>query len=207
MAFSAESILMSLFAALVAALGSYFASYSKVKGELRAAREDLERSITGQIASTMAHETAKLEVATKGALEADARKCIYALVSAVQGLVHSMCWLSWDAGQRKQVRRALSESYDLESHKLQPEIMAQQALLMRLDRRLHERARPSIEKLFRLDVRFGEAIVCSESDEAAALKLLGILFIESQGLKEELDAAFLGQPTGSDAQQVVPKDM
>jgi hypothetical protein len=162
MSFTPESILFSLFTAVVAGLGSYFGYYVKARAELRAATEDLKQHVANQAELTRAIESEKLRVATEGAVGAEARQCIYALVAAVQSLLHSMCWLAWDATHRKTVRKALAELYDSEAHKLQPEILARQALLLRLDGPLYARLQHSIKELFLLDVRFGEAIVLSE---------------------------------------------
>src|SRR5882724_1287754 len=123
MTFTFDSILLSLFTALVAGLGSYFGFYVKGKAELRAATEDLKEYIANQVALTKAIEGEKLEVATRGAVASETRTCIYSIVAAIQSLAHSMCWLGWDAGQRKTLRKTLAEQDDTEAHKVQPEIM------------------------------------------------------------------------------------
>jgi len=196
MEFTPESILLSLFTSLVTGVGSYFAVYVKGKAELRAATEGLKRYIANQAELTRAVETEKLKISTEGAIGTEARKCLYSLVAAVQSLLHSMCWLGWDTLQRSTTRAALMELYDAEAHKLQPEILAQQALLMRLDPPLYLRSRECIAELFRLDVGFGEAIVLSETDQHAAVESLTRLYYQALSLKEDVDTAFRGPEDG-----------
>jgi hypothetical protein len=190
MSFTPESIALSLFTAVVAGLGSYVGFYVKAKAELRAAKEDLKDYISNQIELTSAVENEKLKVAIAGALAVEARQCIYALIAALQSLLHSMCWLAWDATNRKVVRKELAVLYDSEAHKGSPEIMARQTLLFRLDPPLYQRSKQMIDMLWALDVRFGEAIVLSEKDESAAVSLLSGLLHETLALKSQLDDAF-----------------
>lgn len=192
MTFTVESILLSLFTALVAGLGSYFGYYVKARAELRAATEDLKQHIVNQAEVTRAVEREKLKIATEGAVGSEARKCIYSLVSAIQSHLHSMCWLAWDATQRNTVRDELAKLYDLDAHRLQPEILAQQALLSRLDNLLYQRTQKCIEKLFDLDVRFGKTIVLSETMMPPAVTALRELLSQSYDLKSEVDSAFNG---------------
>jgi hypothetical protein len=192
MTFTFESIILSLFTALIAGLGSYFGSYIKGKAELRAATEDLKRFIENQVAITNAVEGEKLEIATRGALAAETRACIYSLVAAVQSLAHSMCWLGWDADIRKMLRKAVADQYDMEAHKIQPEIMAQLARLSRLDIPLYQSVTEPIMKLFDLDAKFAEAIFIAETNQAAALEKLSKLYPESLKMQSELTVAFAG---------------
>jgi hypothetical protein len=193
MTFSFESILLSLFTALIAGLGSYFGFYIKGKAELRAATESLKEYVANQVALTKAIEIEKLEVATRGALATETRACIYSLVAAVQSLVHSMCWLGWDVYHRNKLRQSLAEQYDAEAHKVQAEIMAQQARLSRLDAKLFRDTSELIAKLFVLDAQFAEAIVLAETDEPAALARISELYAESLALQQNLLEAFAGE--------------
>ncbi len=134
MEFSAASILLTLFTGAIAGLASYFGSYSKVKAEVRAATEDLRQTIRNLIETTRAVELEKARIAADASLASDQRKTVYALAVATQSLVHSMCWLSWDATTRGTVRVEITKLYDTEAHKLLPEIFGQLALLRLLER-------------------------------------------------------------------------
>lgn len=193
MEFSASSIAFTLFTGLVAGLASYFGAYTKVKAEVRAATEDLKQTIQNLTATTRAVELEKAKIAADSALAADQRKAIYALATAAQTLIHSMCWLSWDAKTRKTVRPEMAKAYDLEAHKLLPEIFSQLALIKILDEVLHSTAYPYATQLALLDVKFGEAIVLSESDIEAATSLLLGLFDQSNELQHDIDTLFGGR--------------
>jgi hypothetical protein len=209
MEFSAGSILLAIFTGVVAGLSSYFFSYSKVKAEVRAATEELRQTIQNLVETTRAVEIEKARVASDAALASDWRKAVYALAVAAQSLVHSMCWLSWDAKSRGTVRAEMSKLYDAEAHKLLPEMFGQLAVLRLLDHDLHSRAYPYVSKLTALDVAFGEAIVLAEQDDAEAVQAFRILHTDSYELQIEIDSLFGGKlqllgPTKS-AQSLVGK--
>ena len=193
MEFSAESIGITLFTGLVAGLASYFGAYSKVKAEVRAATEELKQTIQNLAATTRAVELEKARVAADSALSSDQRKAIYSLATATQTLIHSMCWLSWDAKTRNTVRPEMAKTYDLEAHKLLPEIFSQLALLKILDEELHSRAYPHAIDLAKLDVQFGEAIVTSETDLGAATEQLRNLFNKANEVQYDIDTLFGGK--------------
>lgn len=190
MEFTATSILMALFTGVVAGISSYFASYGKVKAEVRAATEDLRQTIEILRETTRAAEVEKARIMVEATLASDLRKSVYALASASQSLVHSMCWISWDARARHVVRADLSRMYDAEVHKLMPEIFGQMAVIRLLDSNLHARAYSFVEKLTRLDVDFGNAIVLSETDVAAATERLKELHEFALELGEDAERVF-----------------
>ena len=103
-----------------------------------------------------------------------------------------MCWLAWDATQQGTVREELAKLYELDAHRLQPEILAQQALLSRLDNLLYLRTQKCIAKLFTLDMRFGETIALSETMMPPAVTAMRELLSQSSDLKSEVDSAFSG---------------
>lgn len=167
MEFTAQSIIMTVFTGIVAGLSGYFGAYAKVKAEVRAATEGLRQTIENLRETTRAVEDEKARIMVESALESDLRKAVYALATATQSLVHSMCWLSWDAQVRHIVRADLSRMYDAEAHTLIPQIFGQMAVIKLLDSSLHARAYPFVEKLLGLDVAYGHAIALAESDVAA----------------------------------------
>ena len=190
MDFTASSILFTVFTGLVAGFGSYFGAYAKMKGEVRAATEELRQTLENLRATTRTVELEKARIAADSALESDRRKAIYALATATQSLLHSMCWLSWDAAARNLVRADLAKMYDSEAHKLLPEMFGQLAVLKLLDPPLHEKTSAYVAKLVKLDVRFGEAIVASERDDAGAARALTDLHAASLQLVPEAASVF-----------------
>jgi len=191
--FTPESIALALFTALIAGLGTYLSAYAKLKGEVRAAREDLKQTILNLSETTRTVELEKAKIAADAALASDQRKAIYALATSTQTLIHSMCWLSWDAKTRRAVRSDMTRAYDNEAHRLLPEIFSQLALLKILDENLHSRAYPYASELARLDVRFGEAIVLSETNPSAGTEKLSALFEISNELQFDIDTLFGGK--------------
>ena len=131
--FTASSILLALLCGIVAGIASYFASYAKVRGELRAATEDMRQSLANLSTATRTVETEKAKVAADALLESERRKTVYALAIATQSLIHSMCRLAWDAGARREVRKTAGELCNAEAHKLLPELFSQLAVLRLVD--------------------------------------------------------------------------
>jgi hypothetical protein len=193
MEFSAQSILMVLFTGAITGLASYFGAYTKVKAEVRAATEDLKQTIRNLAETTRAVEIEKARVGAMTSRDTDKRKAIYSLAVATESLIHSMCWLSWDAKTRRSVRQELTRMYDAEAHKLLPEIFSQLALLHILDEELHANAYPFAWRLAGLDVKFGEAIVIADTDNAAGTERLTRLFGESIALQLDIDSLFGGK--------------
>lgn len=193
MEFTASSILLALLSGVVAGIASYFASYAKVRGELRAATEDMRQSLANLTMTTRTVETEKAKVAADALLESDKRKTVYALAIATQSLIHSMCWLAWDAGARREVRKTAGELYNAEAHKLLPELFSQLAVLRLVDPALHAQAFKQATELVLLDVRFGEAIVLSETDNPAAVRHLSKLYDTSNELQFRINGLFDGE--------------
>lgn len=187
--FSVPEIAWAFFSGVVGALIAYLGMYAKAKATHRAASEDIKEHVEMQVAITRALEIEKLEHATQAALKSDTRKCVYSLVAAFQGLTHSMCWLGWDAQARGSLRTELVHGYDLEAHKLLPEILAQQAVLSFLDKRIYVETLPLIEELFKLDVAFSEAILAYEVSPGDALEQLKSCYSKSSKLSDKFSIA------------------
>ena len=131
-----------------------------------------------------------------------------------------MCWLSWDAKTRGLARPEMMKAYDLEAHKLLPEIFSQLALLRLLDSDLkarayprspdanqqapehpplldadmHTRAYPFATRLAQLDVEFGEAIVLADTDATLGAAALRDLYWKANDLQFAIDELFGGNP-------------
>lgn len=193
MQFSPESILLALFTGLITGLASYFGAYVKVKAEVKAATEDLRQTIQNLTETTRAVELEKARIAADTTLAGDKRKTLYAFATATQSLVHSMCWLSWDAKTRGNVRIEIAKQYDEEAHKLLPEIFSQLAVLRLLDKELHSSAYEHASRLTKLDVEFGEAIIAAENNNSEGTKMLGGLHKKSAALQFDIDTLFGGK--------------
>jgi hypothetical protein len=220
MEFTPSDITLALFTGLIAGLSSYFAAYSKVKAEVRAATEELTQTIRNLTATTRAVEVEKAKISAHSALMSDQRKAVYALSTATQSLIHSMCWLSWDTRIRGLARPEMMKAYDIEAHKLLPEIFSQLALLrlldsdlqarkypslldtdsqmpatpLLLDADLHTRAYPFAARLAQLDVEFGEAIVLADSDATLGAAALRNLYQKANDLQFAIDELFGANP-------------
>jgi hypothetical protein len=192
MTFTLESIALTLFAGLIAALGAFLGAYVKPKAELRAATEDLKQYIANQVALTAAIEGEKLQKTISGAVASESRQCIYSLVRSAHALAHSICWLQWDVTQRRAIDRKLADQYNEEAHKAIPELLAQQQILSRLDSDTYHRSSAAVDSLIALDARIGELILKSEGDQLEASRQMEALFDEVQSTGAKLQNAFLG---------------
>jgi hypothetical protein len=190
MQFSPESILLALFTGIGAGIGAYIAAYMKGKGELKAATEGLATFVDNQKALTRAQEDEKLKIATQGALASETRKCVYALVVACQGLIHSMCWLAWHTKEKSDISLNFLQSYDEEAHKLLPEILAQQTVLAHLDHTLYDNSKECVDKIFSLDLGFGNATILARENPEAAVLRLRELYAEAIILSNNLSETF-----------------
>lgn len=185
--------LSALIAGVIGGLTAYLASYSKVRGELRAVTEELEQTIRTQTTIIRATESERAEVTAHASLAADQRKAVYALAIASQSLVHSMCWLSWDAANRGVIRKELVELYDAEVHRLLPEIFGQLAVLRILDPDLHSRGYEYASKLVAMDVQFALAAIAGEKDAVAGIERFTELSGQTSNLQIGIDALFGGE--------------
>jgi hypothetical protein len=206
MEFTAGDIALALFTGLIAGFSSDLAAYSKVKAEIRAATEDLAQTIRNLTATTRAVEMEKAKIAADSALASDQRKAVYALSMATQSLIHSMCWLAWDAKTRGTARPEMMKAYDLEAHKVLPEIFSQLAILRLLDIGLHAHAYPYAVRLAQLDVEFGEAIVLSDGDAIQGTSALRDLYEKANDLQFAIDELFGGNPSLLGQTRIATKD-
>ena len=198
MQFTVSSILLALLSGVVAGVASYFASYAKVRGELRAATEDMRQGLANLAMTTRTVETEKSRIAADALLASDKRKTVYALAIAAQSLIHSMCWLAWDASTRHEVRKTAAELYDTEAHKLLPELFSQLAVLRLVDPELHARAFTQATELVLLDVKFGEAVVLGETDNSGAARRLSTLYDTANELQFRITGLFDGEALADD---------
>jgi hypothetical protein len=95
------------------------------------------------------------------------------------GMLHSICWLTWDSKMRKRLDTEMAKGYDLEAHKLSPQIVSQLAVIAMLDRRVHEKLGPLADGIFRLDAAVGNAVIETERDSASGLESLTAIHHEA----------------------------
>ena len=152
----------------------------------------MRQSLANLTMSTRTVETEKARVAADALLESDKRKTVYALAIATQSLIHSMCWLAWDASTRRKVRETASELYNAEARALLPEVFSQLAVLRLADPALHAQAFRQATELVLLDASFGAAIVLSETDNPAAARRLSTLYDTANELQFRITGLFDG---------------
>jgi hypothetical protein len=190
MEFTPESILMTIFVGVVGGLTGYLGSYANAKGQVRAATGDLHQTLTNPGKTTHAIEAVKARITADSTLESDLRKAVYELATASHSLVHSMYWLSWSARTRGLTRADLSQQYDVEAHKLIPEILGRMAVIKLIDDSLYEGAFEFVEEMQVLDVRYGDAIVLSETNPSAGTAGLAQLHNEANVLLKKAEIIF-----------------
>jgi hypothetical protein len=182
MEFTAPSILFSVFAALIAAFGAGLTSYMTSKAAVRAATEDITKVLEKLREETKVVEATKQEIAIAAALQTDLIRAVYGWMAAAQSLLHSMCWLAWDAKERGTASAALCSSYNMETHKLIPELLAQSATIRLIRMRCYSALEAHLNELFKLDAEFGKTILLAETDARGAAAIFGRLYLRSSDL-------------------------
>lgn len=185
--YTEQSLIWTMISGIIAGLGGYLGSYIKVKAEVRAATDSLRQTIENLRETTRTVEIEKARILAESTLESDLRKAVYGLAATTQSLLHSMCWLSWSAQVRHLVKPDLSTLYDAEAHKLVPEIFGQMAVIKLLNKDLHARATPFVQRILALDVDYGNAIVIAETDGAAGTARFVELHDVALGLSREAE--------------------
>jgi hypothetical protein len=150
--------------ALLGLIGGYLGAYVKAKGEHYANKEDLDE-LTRQVSTnTHAVEEARAAVARRSDLDTQLQAAVQRFTIAVCSLLHSVCWLTWDATARGRLKEQIVERYDAEIHRLSPRIVGQLAVIAMLSPQVCRSLAPFADRAFRLDAEVGEAIVLSERD-------------------------------------------
>jgi len=80
-----------------ALMAAYFRSYLKGRGEQLATKHDFATALEQLGSSTRAVEGAKYETESRKALDGELRSAMHTLTTSLSRLLHSMCWLTWDA--------------------------------------------------------------------------------------------------------------
>jgi hypothetical protein len=83
----------------------------------------------------------------------------------------------------------MAKGYDLEAHKLSPQIVSQLAVIAMLDHRVHEKLAPVADRIFRLDAAVGNAVIETERDSMSGLEMLTAIHHEAY----EFERSFISQ--------------
>jgi hypothetical protein len=168
-----QSQWLVLAASLISAAGglaaAYFGAYAKRRGESLATKHDFQEGLRQLADSTRTVENIKLETDARKALDNELRTALQGLTTSMARLLHSMCWLTWDARARERVNPALTAGYDKEAHEIMPLMTGQLALIASYDKGLHDELAPFVSDVFALDAAIGDAMVACERDEARGL--------------------------------------
>ncbi len=165
-------VVLTITTATVAAVTAYLTAYAKAKGLNRATQEDLRLALERLQATTNAVEEIKSRFAFKDATDTELRHAIRGFVSASSSLVHSMCWVLWDARARGRLDLALAKQYDVEVHAAMPLLLSNLATIAALSPDAHDRLCGYMGDLIGHDAAIGAAIVTCEMDVKEGLPLL-----------------------------------
>jgi hypothetical protein len=158
--------------ATIAAVTAYLTAYAKAKGLNRATQEDLRQALERLQATTNTVEEVKSRFALRDATGTELRQAIREFASASSSLVHSMCWVLWNARARGRLDSALAKQYDDEAHKTMPLLLSNLATIAALSPDAHDRLCGYMDALFDHDGDIGAAIVAYEADAKRGLLLL-----------------------------------
>jgi hypothetical protein len=143
------------------------ASLERLKLETTREVETYRLQLTQQINSKLEILKSGLQVAAieKGASSEEYRTAFREFTAGITSMLHSMCWLTWDAKTRKKYNPDMMKKYDDEVHILMPRIIGNLAVMASLSA-IHEELTEFVEKMLRLDSQIGEAAVaCEERSE------------------------------------------
>jgi hypothetical protein len=181
---ASEGSLIAMISAVVGLLSGWIGAYLKVKGENLATKEDFLETVRQLKENTRTVEEVKEFFEKRSSLASELRNAVRQFAIAAGGLIHSVCWLTWDCSARRKINFELSHSYDDEAHKFLPEIVAQLALIAMLNREAHTKLAPLAEEIFRLDVDVANAVVRGETNLEQALKELQELLSRGSDLEK-----------------------
>lgn len=172
--------------ALLGLVAGWLGAYVKVNGENLATKEDFREALLRVEQNTSVIEDIKASVARRSTLDSELREAVRQFTIAAGGLLHSLCWLTWDCTTRNRLDSEMTSRYDTEAHLLLPQIMAQLAVVAMLDRQVHDKLLPLSQDIYSIDAKVGNAVALTETDLERGLQQLRIYHVEGN----ELDAKF-----------------
>jgi len=165
------ALLLAAAAAAMGLLGGWLGAYAKVKGENLATMEDFNAAKL-----RIEHlEQVKARVAVDTTVGGELRDASRQFAVAAGGMLHSMCWLTWDCRNRERLNTEMAKNYDTEAHLMSPQIIGQLTVIAMLDREVHDRLKPLADRIFELDAAVGRAVMLAEADPATGVHQLAVL--------------------------------
>lgn len=183
------ALLLAAASSTLGMTGGYLAAYLKIKAEHLATKEDFQETLRQVRQNTTTVEEVKAAIETETTLKSELRQAVKEFTVGAGGMLHSICWLTWDCKMRKRLNDEMVRSYDIEAHKLSPQIVSQLAVIAMLNPEVHEKLGPLADRIFRLDAAVGNAVIETERDSASGLKLLTTIHHEAS----EFERSFRNQ--------------
>lgn len=125
--------------------------------------------------------------AREDAIANDLREAIQQLTINASSALHSMCWLTWVARERKEsLTQDKIDQYDREIHELMPKINGFLVSVAALDKKSYDLISPSVKKVAEMDWKIGHASIRFNLDQNSSAVKLGNLHADVASL----DASF-----------------
>jgi hypothetical protein len=129
----------------------------------------------------LARETVREE--RKDALSRELGKHFQAVATDFSALAHSMCWLTWQAGQGN-MSQAMIDDYHAEIHAILPKVAGGRIMVGTLDPELGYQLDLFVELAREVDEKIGIACLAYAKDNAAGLEQLKGLNVAARDLDE-----------------------
>ncbi|MEO0841679.1 MAG: hypothetical protein AAF063_22580 [Cyanobacteria bacterium J06643_5] len=116
------------------------------------------------------------------------RVAIAELTKTMSSAMHSMTWLTWTAYEELGViDKEIISSYDVEMHKLFPELWGILAVIAALDKETHSRLEPFVEEITKNDAQIARAtLLFKDSDSSECKAALAECFADTKMLYKNL---------------------
>lgn len=160
-------LLVALTPAVIGVLAGWLGAYLKIKAENYATKQDFDEALGRLAANTRTVGEEQARIARGTALDAELREAVRQFAVAAGGMIHSMCWLTWDCIERGRVNAKMVTDYDQEAHKLLPTIVAQLAVIAMLNRDVHSKLSDFADEIFLLDVRVSQTMIGEEQESGS----------------------------------------
>ena len=154
-----EAFISALFGGLVGALVMYLSSFAKKKGELVAVNENYSNLLEQTKRTTNAVKAIEGHFTTRVTFDTELRTAIREFTMAVSSALHSMSWITWEAGYRERLDKEMIESYDKELHLLHPQIYGQLMVIASFSKDLYAELKHIPPEINDLDTQVATKIV------------------------------------------------
>ena len=119
--------------ALVALVAGALGAYVNARMVGYATQHDFSQALLRLEENTRAVGEINATIARRSTLDSELREAVREFAVAAGGMIHGMCWLTWDCVEREKVNPALVSGYDKEAHTLLPAMVAQLAVIAMLN--------------------------------------------------------------------------